>query len=216
MYDTIPYPVGGNLTANGEPTLFLGTLPCTGLSVVPFFIHPTSQKKNLKQRQFAVPRRKKIAPYYIMSILSGIGQQPPILGTGGSELVYYNDAQVVTNLSNPETTVSAFPPQPILEAGVYLVSFQVIITNLDTAPIDISECTISVSQSASPVGIQQQPEFTLQPTQVYSCIFTVVLYNANTVFNDTYSSIYISVSSGAFATTPPTITTENVSIIKIV
>jgi len=153
-----------------------------------------------------------------MSILSGIGQQPSIFGTGGggSELVYYSDTQVVTNLSNPETTVIPFPPQPILEAGVYLVSFQVIIDNLDTAPIDISECTISVSQSASPVGIQQQPEFTLQPTQVYSCIFTVVLYNANTVFNDTYSSIYLSVSSGAFATTPPTIKTENVSIIKIV
>ena len=149
-----------------------------------------------------------------MSILSGIGQEPSIFGTGGGELVFYYGT-IITNLSNPDTTVSAFPAQS-LGAGVFLVSFQVIITNLDTAPIDISECTISLVQSASLVGIQQQPEFTLQPTQVYSCIFTAVVYNTTAIFPPTSNNIYVTVSSGAFATTPPTIKTDNVTIVKIV
>ena len=149
-----------------------------------------------------------------MSILSGIGQEPSIFGTGGGELVFYYGT-IITNLSNPDTTVSAFPAQS-LGAGVFLVSFQVIITNLDTAPIDISECTISLVQSASLVAIQQQPEFTIQPTQVYSCVFTAVVYNTLAILPPITNNIYLTVSSGAFATTPPTIKTDNVTIVKIV
>jgi hypothetical protein len=151
-----------------------------------------------------------------MSILSGIGQEPSIFGTGGGggELVFYYGT-IITNLSNPDTTVSAFPSQN-LGAGVFLVSFQVIITNLDTAPIDISECNIILVQSASLVGIQQQPEFTLQPAQAYSCVFTAVVYNISAIVPPTSNNIYVSVSSGAFATTSPTIKTDNVTIVKIV
>jgi hypothetical protein len=43
---------------NGELTLFLGTLTCTGLSTIPQIVYLTFPNKNLKQRRFAVRRQK--------------------------------------------------------------------------------------------------------------------------------------------------------------
>jgi hypothetical protein len=152
-----------------------------------------------------------------MSILSGIGQEPAIFGTGGGGggvLVYSNMTGITTNLSNPTTNVSAFTPQS-LGTGVYLVSFQIIINNLDSAPVSFSDYQINIVQSASVVAIQRQ-QLTLQPTQEYSSIFTAVVYNQSSLLPPTSNNIFLTVSSGAFATTAPTIITDNVTIVKIV
>jgi hypothetical protein len=151
-----------------------------------------------------------------MSILSGIGQIPAIYGTGGSGVLeYYFGTPTTTNLGNPTTSVYPIDSVP-LGAGVFLVSFQIKITNLDTAPVTFSNFYIQLAQDATLLANYQQQLFTLEPSQISAFVFSAVIYNASTQTPATVGVIYLTVSSGAFASTPPTITTSNVSIVKIV
>jgi hypothetical protein len=151
-------------------------------------------------------------------LLTSQGTTLAPIWTTPNGLEYYNISPITTNLtdptSNPTTNVSAFPPQS-LGQGVYLVSFQITINNLDTAPVTFSDYQILLVQSVSVVALQQQQLFTLQPSQVYTLIFTTVLTNLTTTVPHTTNDIFLTVSSGAFATTAPTISTDNVAIVKI-
>jgi len=201
-----------------------------------------------------------------MSILSGIGQEPPIFGTGGGTatslaggtagsipyqsapdttaflpngnagqfltsqgttlapiwttpngLVYSNFIGTTTNLTdpttNPTTIVNAFNNVPI-GVGTFLVSFQLSLINLDTAPVTFSNYQINLVQSATVLADYRQQIITLASTQIYNFVFSAVVNNPVSPPN-TNAVIYLTVSSGAFATTAPTITTDNVTIVKI-
>lgn len=149
-----------------------------------------------------------------MSILSGIGQIPAVFGTGGSGVLEYsNFSGITTNLTNPLTQVNAFTNVP-LGLGVFLVSFQININNLDTAPVTFSNYQINIVQSATVLAEYRQQIFTLASTQISAFVFSAVIYNT-VIPPSTSAIIYLTVSSGAFTTTAPTIITDNVSIVKI-
>jgi len=134
--------------------------------------------------------------------------------TSGGELEYSNLIGTTHNLVQPNNTFSAYGTQP-LPSGVYLVSFEASITNLDTAPIDIANFQNQMLSDVSLLAEQQVQIFTLAPAQVYTTLFSAVAVQTGATNIELNNQIFIQITSGAFATTAPTLTIRNITIVKI-
>jgi len=134
--------------------------------------------------------------------------------TSGGELEYSNLIGTTYNLAPAGNTFSAYGTQA-LPAGVYLVSFEVSINNLDTAPIDIGYYLNQMLDDIQLLAEQRVQLFTLAPTQIYSTLFSAVAVQTGALDIELNNQVLVNITSGAFLTTAPTLTIRNRTIVKI-